>query len=172
VSQITIRVRGSRDNVRRLLRTLPAALSGRASDPTGVARSLSLRLGMVALSLVKQAFVEKSQGRTDESGLRWAPLAPSTIRGRRQGRGTGSPLIGRDTGILLNTLSPGVAGNVLDARPGLASVGTSCPYAIHFHAARPLWPEPKDWPARWLALLAQQLVQGAAQAAIQMAKGA
>jgi hypothetical protein len=172
MANITVRVRASRQGVRRLLRTLPAALSGRAADPLGAARSLSMRLGLTALALVKQAFIEKSEGRADESGLRWEPLAPSTIRSRRRGRGTGSPLIGRDTGVLLNTLSPGVPGNVLAVRPGLASVGTSCPYAAHFHATRPLWPEPRDWPQKWLAILSQQLVQGAAQAAVQMLRGA
>lgn len=164
----TVRVKASRAEVKRLLRALPAVLSGKTPDSTGVARSISLRLGMTALSLVKQAFVEKAAGGADASGLRWKPLAPSTIRGRRQGSATGTPQIGRDTGILLNSLSPGAPDNVLDARAGLVSVGTSVPYAVHFHAERPLWPDASKWPQPWLTLLASQLAQGALQAAVQM----
>lgn len=169
---VRVRVRASRANVKRLLRTLPKVLAGEGADVTGAAKSLSMRLGMVALSLVKQAFVEKSEGRADESGLRWLPLAPSTIAGRRKGPGTGKPLIGRDVGILFNSLSPGNPSNVLDARAGLASVGTSVPYAQWFHKVRPLWPKPSNWPKRWLQVLANQLAQGAAVAAAELAKGA
>lgn len=168
----TVRVKATRREVKRLLRQLPAVLSGKGGDPTGIARSLSLRLGMVALSLVKQAFVEKATGGADESGLRWKPLAPSTIRGRRQGKGAGEPQIGRDTGILLNSLSPGAPSNVLDARAGLASVGTAVPYAEYFHAERPLWPDPDKWPKAWLDQLASQLAQGALQAAAQVIRSA
>jgi hypothetical protein len=168
----TVRVRATRAEVKRALHALPAILAGKAADPTGAARTLSLRLGMTALSFVKQAFAEKAAGGADASGLRWEPLKPATVRGRRQGRATGTVQIGRDTGVLMNSLSPGAPDNVLDAKPGLASVGTSCPYAEYFHADRPLWPEPENWPKAWLDALARQLAEGALQAAVQMTRGA
>lgn len=174
---ITIRVRGNRQGVKRLLSTLPAVLSGDVADTTGLARSLAMRLGMVALSLVKQAFVEKASGGMDESGMRWVPLKPGTIAGRRKGTNVGSVQILRDTGILLNSFSPGDPHNVLDARSGLASVGTSCPYARYQHEgtatipARPLWPKPKDWSKRWLEALAKEMVNGVAALAVKVLKG-
>jgi hypothetical protein len=169
---VSMRVKARRADVKRVLRTLPAVLAGKSSDPTGLARALSLRLGMTALAFVKQAFVEKASGRADESGLKWKPLAPSTIAGRRKGPNAGTVQIGRDTGILMNSLSPGASDNVLEARPGLASVGTSVPYAEFFHAERPLWPAPDKWPKRWLDELAKQLAEGALQAAVSVARGA
>lgn len=59
----------------RVLRRIPAAAkedSALILVPTGVAASRRVR----------QAFLTKSQGGTDETGARWAPLARSTIERR------------------------------------------------------------------------------------------
>jgi hypothetical protein len=40
---------------------------------------MQVRLGMTALSLIKQAFVVKSKGGTDDCGLSWPPLKKTTI---------------------------------------------------------------------------------------------
>lgn len=40
---------------------------------------MKIRLGMTALRLIKKAFLVKSQGGTDECGLKWPPLSPKTI---------------------------------------------------------------------------------------------
>lgn len=61
--------------------------------------------------------------------------------------------IGRDTGRLFASLSPGQVGNVLQAEPGSVVVGTNVEYAGRFHARRPLWPPPDQWPAQWLGRL-------------------
>lgn len=156
--RIVIRVRARRQEVREVLGRLPALVAGRSPDTTGHVRSLQLALGMIALSLIKQAFVAKSAGGEDEAGQRWAPLAASTLAGRRKGKGGGSPQILRDTGRLLNSLSPGVDNPTV--RHGQVIVGTNVPYAVFLHEgtprmpARRLWPEPKDWPEHWWAQLA------------------
>src|SRR5262245_27942883 len=60
-------------------------LAGRVNDPTGVVRGLHLRVGLVALSLIREAFVKKAQGGADEAGDRWQPLALATVARRRIG---------------------------------------------------------------------------------------
>lgn len=160
----TVYFRGSRPQLRRLLADLPAIAGGRDADPTGAVRGLQLRVGMVALSLIKEAYVTKARGGTDAAGLFWPPLADSTIRRRRRG-GQKSEIL-RDTGRLLNSLSPGVSGpsgstdQVFEVRPGEVVVGTNVEYAKYHHDGtsrlpqRRLWPEPSSWPRAWWDQLA------------------
>ncbi|MDE2097160.1 MAG: hypothetical protein KGL39_07930 [Patescibacteria group bacterium] len=217
-----------------ILTTLPALLSGHAPDPTGLVRQLQLALGVQAISLVRQAFVTKSRGGTDEAGITWKPLDQRYVAyGRRhpglkrkkpgerprglltakqderwrkifamtyrvlrtkgmpdeQARGNAAanawnvlkaegaktildtygkaPVeIGRDTGRLLNSLSPGVGGasgnadQVFRTEPGAVIVGTNVKYAAPFHARRPLWPKDDQWPKVWLDHLESTLFAG------------
>lgn len=83
----TVRFRGTRADVTRLALQLAAVLAGRAPDTHGVARGFGLTLGFAALSDIKNAFVIKVGGGTDEMGIRWPPLAPATIAARRVGPG-------------------------------------------------------------------------------------
>ena len=167
--EMTVRARMSRSEARRLLASVPAICAGRVPDPTGVVRSLHLLLGQVALAHVKKAFVTKAAGGTDEAGDRWEPLGQDTIDGRRVGRGVGVPQILRDTGVLLNSLSPGGPGNLIDAIPGGVSIGTSVPYARYHHEgtktipARRLWPEPYRWPDSWWISIADEARDGVAR---------
>lgn len=174
---ITIRTRLKRSEARRLLAAVPALVSGRTPDPTGLVRSLQLLAGQAALALIKDAFVTKSRGGTDGAGDRWEPLKPATVAHRRQGRGAGAPEILRDTGVLLNSLSPGVAGNVLDAKPGEIIVGSNVPYARFHHEgtdtipARRLWPEPRRWPAPWWRDIAGEVRDGVVRLAVRLLGG-
>lgn len=76
--------------------------------------------------------------------------------------------IGRDTGRLFASLSPGNSDNRLTVSgPGRISVGTNVAYAKHFHAKRPLWPSdgnlPEPWRQRLLGVLEdgiQDVVRG------------
>lgn len=64
-------------------------LSGRIPDGRGgeLARGFALRLAVVAMGNIKQAFIVKARGGTDEAGDKWKPLAPSTIEKRmRKGK--------------------------------------------------------------------------------------
>ncbi len=84
----------------------------------------------------------------------------------------------RDTGLLKNSLSPGVSADAAGASPprvkaqvfrlgrGEVIVGTNRQGAAAHHRGlghvprRPLWPDPSRWPARWWAVIAGQLRQG------------
>ncbi len=155
MTTIVVRTRMKRDEVRRLLATVPAIVSGRAADPSGEEGSVQKLIGMTALSLIKEAFVTKAAGGVDAAGDSWPALADSTVKGRRKGKGVGTPQILRDTGILLNSLSPGGIGNIVEWRPGTVTIGTNVPYARYHHEgtetipARRLWPEPYKWPREW-----------------------
>lgn len=63
--------------------------------------------------------------------------------------------IGRDTGRLLASLSPGAPDNILDVRPGGVRAGTNVSYAVHFNAVRPIFPSsvPPAWQERIKAVL-------------------
>lgn len=81
----TVSFNGSREDLRRLLRSVPAIFAGRAPDPLGIAKGLQLRLGVQLLSLIQTAFVEKSRGGMGSDGIQWPPLSPSTIAARCRG---------------------------------------------------------------------------------------
>jgi phage gpG-like protein len=134
--RIVIRTRLSPEQVRRAVAALPALAAGRGAPAD--AQAVSTAVGLTLLNLVKRAFLVKSGGGTDEAGIKWAAHAPATVARR----GKGAPLL-RDKGILFNSLSMTLS------RPGEVGVGSNVPYAIHAHAKRPLWPDPKDWPSRW-----------------------
>lgn len=84
----------------------------------------------------------------------------------------------RDTGVLFNSMSPGVDGRsgnkdqVFQHEQGAVIVGTNVPYAVYHHSDEPrklksdgtprlpqrrLWPKPQNWPAAWR----QQLTEAA-----------
>lgn len=75
--ETVVYVRGNRANVRRTIaKAVKAASGGSSAD---VASAMQVRLGMTALGLIKDAFVTKSKGGTDECGLKWPPLKRETI---------------------------------------------------------------------------------------------
>lgn len=143
--RIVIRTRLRPDQVARVV----AGLGARGADAT----SLQTAVGTIALNLIKRAFLAKSRGGTDDAGQSWKPLAPSTLAARRKGKGKGTPEILRDTGVLFESLSMGVASAA--GGSGSVAVGTNDPKAIWLHhgtptmPARPLWPAPVDWPDGW-----------------------
>lgn len=172
--RITLHVRGSRSKVRAALAALPSIVSGRAADPTGLARGLQLRLGMTLLALVRDRFVLLSAGETVD-GETWAPLAPATLRGRRKGLGQGTPQMLRDTGRLLSSLGPGA----IEARPGEVVVATNVSYAVFQHEgvpgripARRLWPEPQHWPEDWWRQIGEQARDGLIEVARHLLRAA
>lgn len=162
----------SRQQAAAALAPLPAILAGRVPDPTGLAGPLRLRLGMMALSFIKADFVLKSQGQAGESTPAWKPLAPSTAARRRKGRGTGAPEILRDTGRLLNSLSPGGPESLLEPIAGGVRVGTNVAYAAWAGRDRPLWPEWEDWPERWRQEILAELARGTKPIALELLRRA
>jgi hypothetical protein len=76
------------DQIRSIASLFPALLAGRVEDRFGIARGFRLRLAVAFLSKVKQAFIVKSRGGTDEAGMSWQPLTREYLAyGRRFGKG-------------------------------------------------------------------------------------
>lgn len=80
----TVIFHGSSGELRELLRRVPSIFAGTTPDPIGIAQGLQLRLGVALLSKIQGDFITKSRGGTGEDGIRWQPLARSTIIGRRR----------------------------------------------------------------------------------------
>ena len=85
----TIRFIGTRQDVSRIARTLGGILSGREPDQHGIGQGFRSALGFGALTDVKEAYITKARGGTDEMGIKWPPLAPATIANRRVGNPRG-----------------------------------------------------------------------------------
>lgn len=82
----TVHYRGKRSSLTNIVRQLGAILSGKRGDPDGIAQGFASTIGFAALSDIKDAFVIKARGGTDEMGIKWPPLKPETIANRRVGR--------------------------------------------------------------------------------------
>lgn len=139
----TVYYRGTRADVRRIIAMVVQTAAGQRLDTMNVRQAIQYRMGNALLSKVQQAFLIKSRGGTDECGIKWPPLAASTIRRRlakvnvhglidqvrRAPSGqerdnavavlrlASSVDILRDTGIMLRSMSPGV-----DSAPSGASM--------------------------------------------------
>lgn len=238
----TVYVHATRPQIRQMMRVAIGALAGNHADATGQVRQLMLAMGMEAMSIVKEAFLVKAAGGTDEAGLTWPPLSPKTIAYSRRHPGLtakrnaataegrpGRPLLTkaendrwkkifagrvhayqkkgaslkeakahaaatawmilkaeggktilgeygdtkveilRDTGLLLNSFSPGVPSKeqILRTEPGAVILGTNRKGAADHHRGIPgrlpqrrLWPEVSSWPAAWWDRIAGVLRQG------------
>lgn len=85
---------GTRADIRAQVFRLQRLLTGAEADPHGVARGFQLSLGFGALSDIKDAFITKSRGGTDEMGVSWPRLSPQYLAyGRRFGRGEKARLL-------------------------------------------------------------------------------
>lgn len=76
---------GSRAKVTDLAYQLAAMIAGRAPDRFDIAKGFLLSIGVAALSDIRYAYEIKAKGGTDAMGIKWPPLAPSTIARRRVG---------------------------------------------------------------------------------------
>jgi hypothetical protein len=80
----TVRLPLTKTQAKAALRQIPAILAGKQPDRTGHAQGILHALGIEALSIVKQAFITKSRGGTDEAGIKWQPLSARYLAyGRR-----------------------------------------------------------------------------------------
>lgn len=78
----TVYYSGTRADVRRVLIQVIQIAAGTGTDTLAVRQAVQYRMGNALLSKIQQAFIVKSRGGTDECGIKWPPLAPSTIRRR------------------------------------------------------------------------------------------
>lgn len=80
--------KGSRAEARELANRLADLLTGANGQASGIASGFLSALGFAALSSIKDAFVTKAKGGTDEMGIKWPKLSrPYLAYGRRFGRG-------------------------------------------------------------------------------------
>lgn len=91
----TIYTTSRREDVERVLRNLPAILSGRHPDPYGLASSLRSRVAHAFFSQVAFAFEDKGRGLTGSDGIKWDPLSPEYLAYQRPKVGRGRPLAGK-----------------------------------------------------------------------------
>jgi hypothetical protein len=86
----------------------------------------------------------------------------------------------RDTGLLLNSLSPGatVPEQIFRTGNGEVEIGTNRKWAGCHHRGVPgripqrrLWPAPKNWPANWWKDITEQIVQGVVDATSDLLRG-
>lgn len=237
MAEITIYTRASRAAIRRAIATIPQEAMGGGS----LANALLVRCGLAALGRIRQAFIVKSRGGTDEAGERWQPLSPKTVAyGRRGGRTRGESRrsstpsqalnsrqqarwwdlyrqgiaifkgnkpsaarrawailktegaptilskygnreveILRDTGLLLNSLSPGTASpdQVFRVGRGEVIIGTNRKGAAAHHTGVPgrlpqrrLWPAPNKWPASWWKDIQTQARDGLVAIIVQLVR--
>ena len=71
----TLYVNGTEAAVRNLILRIPQGFR-RNND---IVSKLMTRIGLLILTHISRAFIEKSDGGTDEAGDRWQPLSPKTI---------------------------------------------------------------------------------------------
>ncbi len=77
-----------RPELESIVRSLPALLAGKTDDPYGIARGFKLRVAFAFFMVLKEAFIVKSRGGTDEAGIKWPPLSPEYLAYTRpMGRG-------------------------------------------------------------------------------------
>ncbi len=240
MAETVIYVRASREAIRRAILRIPqeARAGGTLAD------SMMTRCGLALLGRIKQAFIVKARGGTDEAGDKWVPLSPYTIAYKRRHPGVPPASVRavsrpswmltnkqrdrwwemyrralrmykgdkshaarrawfilksegaetlfdkygntqveilRDTGLLLNSLSPGVTSDadVFRVLPGEVIVGTNRKGAAEHHSGVPsrnlpqrrLWPDPKKWPSSWWLDILEQVKQGLVDIAIQLFRG-
>lgn len=84
-----------KEELEELIRSLPEILAGKVADQFGIARGFKLRCAFMFFSLVKEAFIIKSRGGTDDCGIKWPPLSPEYLAYTRpmgkNGQGSRSP---------------------------------------------------------------------------------
>jgi len=178
VSTVTLEVRANKAEVRALLRSLPAALTGKGPFAPPVQKFLT-RLGLTVLGLIHDSFLRRARGGT-AAGYRWKKLAAATIRKKRHTAPVNAYLILREFDdlqfSLMPTLRPADATVLPPTRPlqiffhqpGRVILGTSRRWAGRHHQGvpgelprRPLWPPPRDWQASWWRRLLQEAQKGA-----------
>lgn len=80
----TIHSRLPRAELAAALRALPAMFAGRVADPLGMVHGFKMRLAAAFLEKIKESFIVKAGGGTDECGDSWPPLSKAYLAyGRR-----------------------------------------------------------------------------------------
>lgn len=92
-----------REEIKQLIRDLPAILSGRSPDQFGLAHGFKLRMAVMFFSNVKEAFIIKARGGTDVAGISWPKLTKKYLaygRGPKSSRTAGGSSPGGKDGFM------------------------------------------------------------------------
>lgn len=171
-------VRVPADEIRAKLRSAKAAFGSQQ-------RPCLEAMGVSVLSQSQLDYRTKSRGGTGTDGIKWKPLAASTIAKRnRRGKKNanrkttksgkarpvgGSVSIGIDTGLQLSSASPGFSaaggGNIFRLTSTSITVGYGRIYSKYFDEARPLLPDylPDSWRKRLESIVgrwAESIIRG------------
>lgn len=82
-----VHYRGSREDVRKMILSFIASMSSDGGDYMPYVRGIKLRVGMVALACIQEAFIDKAKGESSEDGITWNPLTKQTVANRALGPG-------------------------------------------------------------------------------------
>lgn len=95
------------DQVLAILKLLPYYLQQQGANTKGLAGVFNAHVSRSLFESIHKAFLVKAQGRTDELGTKWKPLAASTIRSRKNLEGTAKTLFS----IVYARLRPRIGAN-------------------------------------------------------------
>lgn len=84
-----------RPEIEKLIRDLPGILSGKVEDQFGICRGFKVRVAFAFFSIIKEQFIIKSRGGTDEAGIKWPRLSREYLAYQRpmgqNGQGSRKP---------------------------------------------------------------------------------
>lgn len=118
--------------------------------------------------------LDDGEAKARAAQIAWALLKAAGAKTKLEVLGGRQVDIGRDTGAMFRSLTPGLEGpgedpdQICEVAPGAITVGTNVPYAGRFHKRRPLWPNeslPESWNAALAAAVGRGLIRAIAQAA-------
>lgn len=174
----TIRVRNIGPKLARIRRELQPG--------TATWRRILFAVGRVVLKLVHEAFLVKSKGGTDESGLSWPALAESTLERKRRMKRASLDIL-EELGKLVHSLIPPTANStgpsnrtdqVFKIEGNAVVVGTDREWAwTHMKGIpgrlpqRRLWPEPSKWPESWWRMIVEAAKMEVVKAIIRILQG-
>lgn len=78
---------GTTKELKQKIDLIGSILSGRSSAFPEMQVTFTLAVGLAFLANIKDAYITKARGGTDELGIQWKPLKPETIANRRVGPG-------------------------------------------------------------------------------------
>lgn len=85
----------NKPQIAKLIRDLPGILSGKVEDTFGITRGFKLRMAFAFFSIIKEAYIVKSRGGTDEAGIKWPKLSREYLAYQRpmgqNGKGSRQP---------------------------------------------------------------------------------
>lgn len=89
MSQTTIHTSISKGKISQAILSIPQGMTG-TSGTTSDQRESLIKLGNALLGKIREAFITKSTGGTDEAGDRWVPLSPKTVQARMRQHQSGT----------------------------------------------------------------------------------